>query len=283
MRLHVLAACAILPLTSCALVPYKDAAKRPIVPVITLDADAGVSVAQAQPVRPVAPSASSQAVAVGGTAFFAIPIDSESQPLPRIDCREKLSQEDDLARSMIEQRMNEGSNYAAYAQVQALPSNVASVALLRADILRRLGLPEAARWYQALLMTCMAGQANHGLGLMAVQRQDYELARQYLVEAVRLQPARASAHNDLGLVYLFLRQDRQAEFELRTASELVPGDRQSSLNLALLALVRGDAAVWWGWRERLVLGDNERASLDAMCRQVSQRRGAATCPINPAL
>lgn len=269
----VVAAALTLSLAACSLVPQKDAAKRPIVPVVTLDASSGMAVASPMP----APAASATSV------VSSVPIGSESQPLPRIDCREKLSQEDDLARSMIEQRMNEGSNYAAYAQVQALPSGVASVALLRADILRRLGAPEAARWYQALLTTCMAGQANHGLGLMAAQGQNYELARQYLTEAVRLQPARASAHNDLGLVYLFLRRDRQAEFELRTASELAPADRQSSLNLALLALVRGEAAVWWGWRERLALSDSERQSLDVMCRHVSQRRGVATCLINPAL
>ncbi|MEL0028507.1 MAG: hypothetical protein VW625_07600 [Perlucidibaca sp.] len=219
---------------------------------------------------------------------------AESQDVPRIDCGAKLSQEDDLVRSVIAQRVQEGSYYAAYAQVQALPAKVASVAILRADILRRLGAPEAERWYEAMLDGCMAAQARHGLGLVAAERQDYALARKHLTEASRLQPADSSVHNDLGMVYLYLGQDRQAEFELKTASELAPNDRQPALNLGLLALLRGERATWWGMRERLSPTQDERMSLDRLCRQISQRwsdmrsrltaetpRTAVGCPVSP--
>lgn len=219
-----------------------------------------------------------------------------SQEIPRIDCRTTLSKDDDMTRSLIEERVREGSYYAALAQIQALPAKVASVAILRADILRRLGAPEAEDWYRAMQDTCVSAQAEHGLGLLAAGRQDYVLARKHLMEAVERQPAMSSMRNDLGFVYLNLGQDRQAEFELRTAHELAPDDRQPALNLALLALLRGDTGDWWRWRERLKLTDGDRSSLDRSCRQLSlvwaemrakaaggSGTSAMACPINPAL
>ncbi len=215
-----------------------------------------------------------------------------SVSVPRIDCSTVLSKEDDLSRSLIEERMREGSNYAALAQIQTLPAKVASVAILRADILRRLNAPEAEAWYLAMRGTCVGGQAEHGLGLMAASRQDYVLARKHLMAAVEQQPAKSALRNDLGYIYLFLGQDPQAEFELRTASELAPEERQPALNLALLALLRGDTAGWWRWRERLKPTDSERMALERSCRELVQRRAersgktagtAAACPLNPGL
>ncbi len=217
-----------------------------------------------------------------------------SAEVPRIDCRTPLSKEDDLTRSVVEERLREGSYYAALAQVQALPAKIASVAIMRADILRRLRAPEAEAWYRALQDTCMAAQAEHGLGLLSADQQDYALARKHLMAAAEQQPANARIRNDLGYIYLFLGQDRQAEFELRTAHELAPDDRQPALNLALLALLRGDTADWWRWRERLKSEMPERSALERSCRQLSlqwatlrakaEGRAVPTmtaCPIDP--
>lgn len=244
---------------------------------------------------PVVPRAQAVASPQAPAAPARARISTGSHKVPRIDCRTQLSKEDDLVRGAIEQRVQEGSYHAALAQIQSLPAGVASVAVLRADILRRLGAEEAEDWYKALQGTCVDAQAEHGLGLLAAERQDYSAARRHLMRAVESQPALASVRNDLGFVYLFLGQDRQAEFELRTAYELSSGDRQPALNLALLSLLRGNVPVWWQWRERLAPTQPERNALTLSCQMLSQRwadmraRAAGgvamttACPINPAL
>lgn len=250
--------------------------------------------AQPEPAQPAVPAAAAVPAPVQAAPVRSR-ISTGSHDVPRIDCRTQLSKEDDLVRGAIEQRVQEGSYHAALAQIQALPARVAAVAVLRADILRRLGAEEAEDWYKALQNTCVGAQAEHGLGLISAERQDYMGARRHLMRAVEQQPALAGVRNDLGFVYLFLGQDRQAEFELRTAYELSPGDRQPALNLALLSLLRGDVPTWWQWRERLAPTQAERSALARSCRLLSQRwadmraRAAGTaaattaCPINPAL
>lgn len=258
----------------------------------------GAAVVAPAPRLAAVPAVAPAAVPVAAPAVPVAParprISTGSHEVPRIDCRTQLSKEDDLVRGAIEERVQEGSYHAALAQIQSLPARVASVAVLRADILRRLGAQEAEDWYKALQGTCVGAQAEHGLGLLAAERQDYMTARRHLMRAVEQQPALAGVRNDLGFVYLFLGQDRQAEFELRTAHELSPGDRQPALNLALLSLLRGDVPTWWQWRERLVPTQAERSALARSCRLLSQRwadmraraAGSAVttteCPINPA-
>lgn len=266
-------------------------ATQPAATVAPLSVPAAVSAAPVAVPAVTSPPAGSPAPAAPAKPR----ISTGSHEVPRIDCRTQLSKEDDLVRGAIEQRVQEGSYHAALAQIQSLPARVASVAILRADILRRLGAEEAEDWYKALQNTCVGAQAEHGLGLLAAERQDYTAARRYLMRAVEQQPALAGVRNDLGFVYLFLGQDRQAEFELRTAYELSPGDRQPALNLALLSLLRGNVPVWWQWRERLAPTQTERNALARSCQVLSQRWAdmraraagstsvATACPINPAL
>lgn len=193
--------------------------------------------------------------------------------IPSISCRKTLSKDDELLLGVAQQRNNEGSSYAALAQLDSLPQEVAQVAIVRADILRRIKAPEAEGWYQALANTsCMVGPAEHGLGLLAAQRSDYRQAIDHLSAAARLQPTDPSTRNDLGYAYLHVGQDAKAEFELRTASELVPDDRMILLNLVLLDVVRGNTAAWFGWRERLKLTDGERQQLNQSCQDLMADR-----------
>lgn len=186
--------------------------------------------------------------------------------VPNISCRKVLSKDDELLLGATQQRSNEGSYYAALAQLDALPQDIAQVAITRADILRRIKAPEAENWYLALAnTTCMAGPAEHGLGLLAARRSDYRQAIDHLSTAARLLPTDAGVRNDLGFAYLHVGLDAKAEFELRTASELAPDDRQSLLNLVLLDVVRGNTAAWLGWRDRLKLSDSERQQLSQSC------------------
>jgi len=214
-------------------------------------------------------------------------------PAARINCRAVLSKDEELSRAVVEERLRTGSLYAALAQIQALPSDQADVAILRADILRRLQRPEAAAWYGALLGSCKAAQAEQGLGLLAAQAGDYSAAIARLQAAARLAPADARIRNDLGYLYLHVGQDSAAEFELRTAGELAANDRTPQINLLLLALLRGDASSWQAGRQSVAPDARERGELDRQCQRLlrmrsAYRAGAAPaermkCPINPQL
>lgn len=216
-----------------------------------------------------------------------------SVPPARIDCRASLSKDDELSRAVVEERLRTGSNYAALAQIQALPSGQADVAILRADILRRLQRPEASAWYSALLGSCKVAQAEQGLGLLTAQAGDYVAAIARLQVAARLAPVDSRIRNDLGYLYLHVGQDSAAEFELRTASELAANDRTPQINLLLLALLRGDSSSWQAGRQSVAPDARERSDLDRQCQRLLRlrsvyRTGVAPlervkCPINSQL
>lgn len=232
------------------------------------------------PVRPIVSGAS------GSTSVAATPA---REPIPRLGCG-KLTAAEQLERSVVEERMKEGSYYAALAQVRMLPENAASVALLRADILREVDAAEALRWYTALLDTCEAGHAKRGLGLLAVGRGDYREALGLLQQASDEYPTEAPIRHDLGMVQLHLGLDDDARFNLRTASELAPGDPQPKFALMLLSLLRQDMPEW---RRQSVLwspDQGQRARLAQACQRLrviraaqpeSRLSGSARCPIDP--
>jgi hypothetical protein len=118
--------------------------------------------------------------------------------------------------------------------------------------------------------------ALHGLGLIALQREDYagaldliedalqldpsnaifasnlamayqhvgwpERAREYSECALRLDPGLAAAHNNLGNALGALGDNTGAHACYRTALALEPSSHQARLNLALSTLMRGDYA-----------------------------------------
>jgi len=210
--------------------------------------------------------------------------------VPRIDCGATLSPADDLARNLVSERVREGSFYAALAQVQSLPASVPAVAVLRADILRRLKSPEARQWYLAMRDRCVSADADHGLGLIAADAGELALAHRYLKLAAKARPSDANFRNDLGFIAMLLSNDKEAEFELRTAFELAPDDNKPGFNLMVLSLLKGDRATWWFWRDRLAPTENQRLDLLKSCREMMRQRQVATpsvtvqqqnCPINP--
>ncbi|MDZ4297945.1 MAG: tetratricopeptide repeat protein [Moraxellaceae bacterium] len=206
----------------------------------------------------------------------------------RIECRRELAQEDELKRSMAQELAEQGSYYAALAQTESLPQHMAKVALLKADILRRLDPNQAELWYRALLGGCQNGFAEHGLGLLEAGRGRYSDAVARLAEAARLHPADARIRNDYGVALMHLARDDSARFEMRTAHELAPEDQQPQFNLMLLSLLTSDAAAWQQMRSRWQPSATLRVELRTVCQQLSQIRqasGAASraCLIDPML
>ena len=226
----------------------------------------------------------------GASMVSVAPSVSEAQAeIPRLQCG-KLSQADQLARSVVEERMKEGSYYAALAQVRLLPENVASVALLRADILREIDPVEAARWYGALLDTCEAGHARRGLGLLAATLGDYREARRQLQQAADEYPTEAAVRHHLGVVLMHLGQDEAARFNLRTASELAPADPQPRFSLMLLSLLRQDVTEWRRLSALWLPDSEQRQRLAQSCQRTlvirvaqgsSGVRATGRCPIDP--
>ncbi len=226
-----------------------------------------------------APSSSSSARTVA-TLESGVPV--------RIECRRELSQEDELKRSMAQDLAEQGSYYAALAQTESLPQHMAKVALLKADILRRLDADKSEQWYRALLGGCQTGFAEHGLGLLEAGRGRYSDAVTRLAEAARAHPADARIRNDYGVALLHLGRDDSARFELRTAHELAQDDAQPQFNLMLLSLLTNDIPAWQQMRERWQPLAELRIELLLVCQRLAQIRQAAgagtrACLIDPAL
>ncbi|MDP1539531.1 MAG: tetratricopeptide repeat protein [Moraxellaceae bacterium] len=201
--------------------------------------------------------------------------DAVKASLPsRIECRRELTQEEELKRSMAQELAEQGSYYAALAQTESLPQHMAKVALLKADILRRLDPNQSELWFRALLGTCQAGFAEHGLGLLEASRGRYSDAVTRLAEAARVYPADARIRNDYGVALLHLGRDETARFELRTSHELAPEDAQPQFNLMLLSLLTNDIPAWQQMRSRWQPSVPVRAELRTVCQRLQQIRQA---------
>jgi tetratricopeptide (TPR) repeat protein len=198
----------------------------------------------------------------------------------RIECRKELTQEEELKRSMAQELAEQGSYYAALAQTESLPQHMAKVALLKADILRRLDPSQSELWYRALLGTCQTGFAEHGLGLLEAGRGRYTDAVARLSEAARAYPADARIRNDYGVALLHLGLDESARFELRTAHELAPSDLQPQFNLMLLSLLTNDLQGWQQMRNRWKPSVPTRAELRGVCPRLQQIRQATTAKVS---
>ncbi|HCI3901908.1 TPA: type 4b pilus Flp biogenesis protein TadD, partial [Pseudomonas aeruginosa] len=171
------------------------------------------------------------------------------------ECSQQLGQEQELQMNMVRDMIREGRLHAALANLESMPPGLLDVREERALILRRIGDPRARAEYQALLETCKAPEAHHGLGLLALRSGDSARAVLELREAARLRPTESRFRNDLG-VALLKRGDRVgARFEFITALELQQGGKLPATNLLGLLYLQGDRED----AQRLI----ERLQLDA--------------------
>ena len=76
----------------------------------------------------------------------------------------KLSSDQELAVNLADDMANEGKLHASLANLQSLPDNLVEVRLRKAKVYRLLGRSEAEPLYRSLLGTCLAAEAEHGLG-----------------------------------------------------------------------------------------------------------------------
>ncbi|MBF6042665.1 hypothetical protein H8F22_27685 [Pseudomonas sp. P154a] len=152
----------------------------------------------------------------------------------------KLSADEQLKLNLADDMANDGKLHASLANLQSLPDNVADVRLRRAKVYRLLGRSEAEPLYRSLLGTCMAAEAEHGLGQLAAAKGDNGLAQAHLLRAARLAPTDDKIRNDLGVVYLNQLRVDDARFEFLTAMELKQGDQLAALNMVTLLIYQDD-------------------------------------------
>lgn len=172
------------------------------------------------------------------------PVALANRDVPSIRCQQQSDQSDQLKLGLVESRLSSGAVHAAYAEVLALPAERAEVALLRANILRRLGRPEASQWFNALMKTCLKAEAAHGLGLLQAANKQWDVALDSLMMATRLRPNNSVMQSDLGFLLLSMGRFEQAEFAFRVAHELEPEAALPRANLQLLAIVSRNANLW---------------------------------------
>lgn len=152
----------------------------------------------------------------------------------------KLTSEEQLSLNLADDMANDGKLHASLANLQSLPDNLADVRLRKAKVYRLLGRSEAEPLYRSLLGSCLAAEAEHGLGQLAAAKGDNGLAQAHLQRAARLSPTDEKIRNDLGVVYLNQLRVEDARFEFLTAMELKQSDQLAALNLVTLLIYQDD-------------------------------------------
>jgi len=148
----------------------------------------------------------------------------------------KLNQDQELALNLADDMASDGKLHASLANLENLPDNLAQVRLRKARVYRLLGRSEAEPLYRNLLGSCVASDAEHGLGQLYAARGDNGQAQAHLQRAARLAPTNEKIRNDLGVVYLNQLRLDDARFEFLTAIELKQSDQLASVNLVTLLL-----------------------------------------------
>jgi Flp pilus assembly protein TadD len=152
----------------------------------------------------------------------------------------KLSSDQQLSLNLADDMANDGKLHASLANLQNLPDTFAEVRLRKAKVYRLLGRSEAEPLYRSLLGSCLAAEAEHGLGQLAAARGDNGLAQAHLQRAARLAPTDEKIRNDLGVVYLNQLRVEDARFEFLTALELKQSDTLAAQNLVTLLIYQDD-------------------------------------------
>jgi len=194
-------------------------------------------------------------------------------------CKDELSPADNVALSGIAQSIRDDKAHAALAQLDALRLQAPKAQLLRADAFRRVNRPEEARrLYQALLASCLSGQAHHGMGLMLASLHEDGDSLNHLQMARELMPTDAQVRNDLGYALLLRRDFKAARFEFMTAIELAPDLARPRHNLYMLAALQNEDGV----KQALARQWGFDASTEARL-QDSARQLPLVAPIGPPM
>lgn len=93
---------------------------------------------------------------------------------------------------------------------------------------------------QALSLDANHSAAHHGLAIVADLTHDYPTAELHYKQALASNPNDANLLNDLGYSYILQHRFQDAANFLNRATQIAPQNKQPKVNLALLALKKGD-------------------------------------------
>jgi len=187
---------------------------------------------------------------------------------------------------LIARMQQQGAWFASLAHVDAYRQrfgDAPALRLLQADALRETGQADAAAdIYRSLDSGAQAAAAAHGLGLIAARRNDDAASELALARATRLQPLNTDYLGDLGYARLRAGQLEQAREPLAKALELQPGNAKATANLALWAVLRGDAATAERLATQAQLSPDVQRSISEQAQQIrarwQQRDAARSAP-----
>lgn len=176
---------------------------------------------------------------------------------------------------VAEEMMSEGRPYAALGELDTLGTRHPEVQLARAQVLARIGHPDARDNFEEVRRyQCHRGPAHHGLGLLALEDGDLDAAGEYLGLARRDLPNVAEVRNDYGFVLLMAGQEAEAEFELRSALELSEGGERPLENLLLLYMSRDEVEEMHALVRRYGVDEQMVRRLEARAARLESARKA---------
>jgi Flp pilus assembly protein TadD len=186
---------------------------------------------------------------------------------------------------LIRQMQQQGAYYASLAHIDAYKQRFGTTAELKrrqADALRETDQWEAARSiYLGLLGSDQAAAAWHGLGLIAVHDGQDDQADQALLKASQLEPVNAAYLSDLGYARLCAGRFAAARDPLAMAAELEPANSKVIANLALWALLNGDAVRADAIMQRGSLPPSSRDDIHRLAVQMASRKPSISATTKP--
>jgi len=175
---------------------------------------------------------------------------------------------------LLRQMQAQGAYFASLAHIDAFRQRFGDspeLRILLADALRETGDgTAAANVYRSLLKEPQAAPAWHGLGLVAVTANDTHTAQQALRNAVTADPLNTTYLGDLGFALLQAGQLPQARAPLAKAAELAPDNARAISNLALWALMSGQASTADAMIQRAGLPQATRQEIYRLSRSLQR-------------
>ncbi|MCC7302615.1 MAG: 4Fe-4S binding protein [Bacteroidia bacterium] len=103
------------------------------------------------------------------------------------------------------------------------------------------GFTDAAEklYWLALRTDTGHAQSQLALGVLLARTGRFSEAEQWLLRSAARDPESPVIHNNLGLVYIQLKQAEKAVFHLKKLDELMPGDQRTCYNLGMLLVKTG--------------------------------------------
>ena len=180
---------------------------------------------------------------------------------------------------LLKQMQEQGAYYASLAHIDAFRQRFGDspeLRILQANALRETGDDAAATTiYRGLTKGAQAAPAWHGLGLIAAAAHDHAGARLALDNAVRADPLNVAYLGDLGFALLQAGQVEPARAPLAKAAELGPDNIRAISNLALWALLSGQASSAESMMQRANLPPVTRSEIYRLARTLRQPVAAA--------